>query len=211
MKTNNLGILLACEYHGVDAEELTKTAATRLSTLLDSPAYRAELVHSMETLYDLAGKAGHIDRHFLGVLNKQASLGAKCAEYLQRGACEVLFDVLGESDALTKEAGIAASLAAKLSRLGLSVTPGLLKALTYTGTAAGLGVGALAWGLNRHSKQDDADIEAMQARIDAYNRITNEISGKLRERGVIPGEDYDPESVRDISGADQVSIQGYDR
>lgn len=211
MNTNNLGILLACEYHGVDPEELTKTASTRVDTLLDSPAYRAELVHSMETLYDLAGKSGHIDRHFLGVLNKQASLGAECAQDLQRAACEVLFEVLGDSEDFTKEAGVAAGLAAKLSRLGLSVTPALLKTMIYTGTAAGLGGGALAWGLNRHAKQDDADLEAMQARIDAYNRITHEISGKLRDRGVVPGEDFDPEDVRDLAGAQQVSVQGYNR
>lgn len=207
----NIGILLACEHHGVDPEELTKTASTQLDTLLDSPAYRAELVHSMETMYDLAGKQGHLDRHFLGVLNKQASLGANCAQGLQRSACEVLFEVLGDNPDMAKTAGIGAGIAAKLSRMGLSITPGILKGLMYTGAAAGLGGGALAWGLNRHSKQDEADLEAMQAQIDAYQRITGEISGKLRDRGVIPDEDYDPEAIRQLAGAKSISVQGYDR
>ena len=208
---NTLGILLACEYYGVDPEELTKTASARLDTLLDSPAYRAELVHSMETLYDMAGKQGHLDRHFLRVLNKQASLGASCAQDLQKKACEVLFEVLGESPDMTKEAGVVAGLAAKLSRLGISVTPALLKTLMYTGTATGIGAGALTWGLNRHSKQDNADLESMQSQIDAYNRITDEISGKLRDKGVVPGEDYDPEDVRQLAGAKHISVQGYGR
>ena len=36
--------------------------------------------------------------------------------------------------------------------------------------------------MNRDTQQDDDDLETMQAKIDTYDRISNEIEGALKER-----------------------------
>ena len=58
-------------------------------------------------------------------------------------------------------------------------TPALLKQIATLGIGAGAGVGSLMWLMNRHTRQDEDDVEAMKAKINYYNNITKEIKNEL--------------------------------
>lgn len=58
-------------------------------------------------------------------------------------------------------------------------TPALLKQIATLGIGAGAGVGSLMWLMNRHTRQDEDDIEAMKAKINYYSNLTKEIKNEL--------------------------------
>ena len=76
-------------------------------------------------------------------------------------------------------------------------TPDLIKNVAPLGIGAGAGVGSIAWLMNRHSRQDEDDLEAMKAKIDYYKQLTNEIKSEL---GGKPSVDADvvEETVRNV-------------
>lgn len=65
---------------------------------------------------------------------------------------------------------------------GASLTPDMMKALLGVSALGGGALGGVAWKLNRDTTQDEADLEAMRAKIDAYDRIAGDIEGQLKER-----------------------------
>lgn len=58
-------------------------------------------------------------------------------------------------------------------------TPALIKQIATLGLASGAGIGSLAWLLNRHSRQDEDEIEAIKAKRDYYRKLTSEIRDEL--------------------------------
>lgn len=76
-------------------------------------------------------------------------------------------------------------------------TPGLIKNIATLGIGAGAGIGSLAWLMNRHSRQDEDDVEAMKAKINYYKQLTNEIKSELGGKPVVD-EDVVEETVRNV-------------
>lgn len=76
-------------------------------------------------------------------------------------------------------------------------TPGLIKNIATLGIGAGAGIGSLAWLMNRHSRQDEDDLEAMKAKIDYYKQLTNEIKSELGGKPVVD-EDSVETAVRNV-------------
>jgi hypothetical protein len=75
--------------------------------------------------------------------------------------------------------------AAKISVPGLVAmagesVPEVVKNLAAVGTIGGGVAGGLYWMMNRHSNEDEADSEAIKAKIDYYNNLSNEIKRQLQ-------------------------------
>lgn len=71
-----------------------------------------------------------------------------------------------------------------LAGKGISLTPETVKALIGISAGTGAAIGGLGWKLNRDTQQDDDDLEAMRAKIDTYDRISNEIESELQDRAL---------------------------
>ena len=65
---------------------------------------------------------------------------------------------------------------------GVSMTPELIEGLLGLSALTGGAMGGLAWKLNRDTDEDDAKLEGMKARIDTYDRITNDVERNLKDR-----------------------------
>jgi len=65
---------------------------------------------------------------------------------------------------------------------GVSLSPEMLKALLGVSALTGGAIGGTAWKLNRDTVEDEADLEAMSAKIDAYDRISNDMEESLKAR-----------------------------
>jgi hypothetical protein len=205
----SLGQHIATAAHKQDAAQLNIKSAF-IETLEHSPTFCAELCGSLGAMLEMAGKENSFERHLLDTLQKEACEGNSTAQFLQSEIVDSFLEVLGEgSTDMTKEAlQGGGALAGVLARLGLSATPGMTKLLLGTGAAIGTSAGALNWMLNRHSKQDEEDIMATQARIDEYNRITDELQRKLKDKGISPDQDETKKKIKGVSGAEQVNIYG---
>jgi hypothetical protein len=200
-----LGMALAAVAHGTSLSDFVSSEAFNKEAGA-SPTFNAEVAHTIGTMYELAGKENSLERHLLHVCQKQAALGNDVAEAILEEFSEALYDTLGSDEDLSKEAAVAGTgaVASLLAKLGLS-TPGAIKTLLLGSAALGTGAGALHWKMNRDSVQDEADIEAMQAKVDTYNRITNEISSRMKEKGIVPGQEED---LEELSGAQRVDFSG---
>lgn len=202
----NLGIQLAAAIKGVPASSVEAFSAFNKAAG-ESPEFTAEVAHSLGVMYELAGKENSLERHLLHVCQKQAAAGNPAAEAILEEFADALYDTLGSNEELSKAAAVAGggAVAKLLTSLGLS-TPGAIKTLLLGSAALGTGAGALHWKMNRDSVQDQADIEAMQAKIDTYNRITDEISERMRDKGIVPGAEED---LEELSGAQRVDVNAY--
>lgn len=196
MHTNILGQALASQM-GVPH---LQTEQQFQHTLLDSPSYRSELCKLAMDLYDQADKTHSFERNLIQLTTKRAAAGDPQAQDVQTQICESLLESLGQ----TKQAG-AKKIVARIAGGAASLSPGLLKALLAGSAATGAGLGAVGWALNRDTHTDEQEIEQMQAQIDAYDRITNEISNRLQERGLTPDFEQD---VQGIAQADRVVSRG---
>lgn len=61
----------------------------------------------------------------------------------------------------------------------LQKTPDILKGIAGVGVGAGAGLGSLIWLMNRHASKDTNDIEALKAKVDYYNNLTDQIRQEL--------------------------------
>lgn len=197
MSTNILGQVLA-DQMGVPHPQ---TEYHFQQTLLDSPTYRSELCKLAMDLYDQADLTHSFERNLIQLTTKRAAAGDQVAQDVQVQICESLLESLGQ----TKQAAGAKSIIARVAGGAASLSPGLIKTLLAASAATGAGLGAVGWALNRDTKTDEQEIEQMQAQIDTYDRITNEISNRLQDRGLTPDFEQD---VRGIAGTDRVVSRG---
>lgn len=73
------------------------------------------------------------------------------------------------------------------------LTPDVLKLLLTGGAVAGITGGSLAWMGNRGVREDDAELEAMKARIGYYDKVRREIEEEMQSQS-IPST---PEEIED--------------
>lgn len=91
---------------------------------------------------------------------------------------------------LTKEAGaggiaeatLGAGVASAAGK-GLKMGPEIFQMLVAAGLLGGSSLGALHWGVNRHTNQDDPDVENLQAQRDQYNALTEDINSSMISKG----------------------------
>lgn len=61
-------------------------------------------------------------------------------------------------------------------------TGSLAKGIGYGAAIGGSGLGSLYWLLSRHSRQDDADIDAMTREKDYYTQLSGEIEDAMKRK-----------------------------
>ncbi|MFN5249781.1 MAG: hypothetical protein ACK5DE_01935 [Bacteroidota bacterium] len=89
------------------------------------------------------------------------------------------------TEAVTKEAST--FLPNLIAMTGKS-TPDIVKGLAAMGALGGSVTGGLYWLLNRHSQEDEDDAEVIKAKIDYYNKVSDEIKRQLGTKKVAPAE-----------------------
>jgi hypothetical protein len=67
-------------------------------------------------------------------------------------------------------------------------TPDVVKALAGAGALGGGITGGLYWLLNRHSQEDEDEAEAVKAKIEYYNKISDEIKNQLGTKKLAPAQ-----------------------
>jgi hypothetical protein len=67
-------------------------------------------------------------------------------------------------------------------------TPDVVKNLAGAGAIGGGVLGGLYWLLNRHSEEDEDEAEVIKAKIDYYNKISDEIKSQLGTKKVAPAQ-----------------------
>ena len=197
MKSSTLyGSILACVLHGVapDTYEFHKAAVDKLSDVNDPnygaldrmvANYAAEAFNAADKrasfeycLYDNLRKAAQWFPEFNRFTDPVYSVMAREVNMDIEDGNRVKSAAAQQAD-LDKRAAILNTVL-NMAGKGVTSTPALTKMLLGAGAATGAGAGALYWGLNRDSNEDDEKIEAMKERLKHYHRITNEISSDLQ-------------------------------
>ena len=99
-------------------------------------------------------------------------------------------------DNLIKQGAGWLSLPAAIGRGGLNVAPAALGALMSAGLLGGAGIGGLTWYLNKDTKEDNAEIEAMKAQVEMYNKLADRIKTRMgvdAEGDIVPNGQIDEE------------------
>ena len=107
-----------------------------------------------------------------------ASLGKIADEYEQQIK-------EASNDTIVKQA--ANFLPSLLTTAG-KVTPDVVRAIAGVGAVGGGITGGLYWLLNRHSEEDEDEAEVVKAKIDYYNKISDEIKRQLGTKKLNPAQ-----------------------
>jgi glycerate kinase len=67
-------------------------------------------------------------------------------------------------------------------------TPDIVKSIATAGAVGGGITGGLYWLLNRHSQEDEDEAEVVKAKIDYYNKISDEIKRQLGTKKLAPSQ-----------------------
>lgn len=92
------------------------------------------------------------------------------------------------ADGVVKNSNVLLGSVSKLLGGVAKATPEVIATMAGAGAIGGSALGGLYWLLNRHGLEDEADAEAMKAKIDYYNKVTNEIKSQLGNKKLPPAE-----------------------
>jgi len=185
------GMKLACALQGASRSDLD-VAAGAVEALDASTGYKQALCGLARDFYDACGQAVTIQRNMYDLLSKSAQWDPEfdAASDCVLSALAVVAPDINDADAQTKEAAMfSKGVLANMVGRGVATTPEVVKTLAAMGVGTGAGIGGLAWYLNRDVKEDNDDLEVMRARIDNYNRITQELTNQLKRSGKYPVTD----------------------
>ena len=173
--------------YGVSPGEFAEKQA--FSRAIESSPDMSRLICKLAaSMYEAAGKTEQFQYHFYDQLSKTANWDPAFDEFVEP-VVTALDSVVGQmqTEETEKRASwIAPAATMELVGQGAAMSPAMLKWLAAAGIGTGAAVGSLGWFANRDVNEDDADLEAMQARTKNYNRITKEISDALRAQGRLP-------------------------
>jgi hypothetical protein len=107
-----------------------------------------------------------------------ASLGKIADEYEQQIK-------EASNDTIVKQA---ASFLPNILTTAGKVTPEVVRAIAGVGAVGGGITGGLYWLLNRHAEEDEDEAEVVKAKIDYYNKISDEIKRQLGTKKLNPAQ-----------------------
>ena len=204
---------LACLIHGVDPRtfEYHKGAAEVLENYRD-PAYgvlQKMAANFAANAYEAAGYAGCVEHILFDGLRKQAHWYPEFDKWTDP-VLRVMTHEFGQSldaqaevEYQAKHAGVGSMLMGLLGR-GAALAPQMTKMMLGTGAVTGAGLGAIGWGLNRDSTEDDLKTEAMRERLRHYRKITHEISQDLRRNNALDAPESPTQVIKDDAGTQNV-------
>jgi hypothetical protein len=144
-------------------------------------------------VFDEAGRKYDFEYHFLKELSKSANWLPELDKYsdavlMALGKVATEYEVQKGDDFKDGVVNKSASLLPKLIGMAGATTPELIKAMAAIGAAGGAATGGLYWLLNRDSQEDETESEAVKAKIDYYNRVSNEIKNQLGKQKLPPSQ-----------------------
>lgn len=193
----NLGVKLAAAVRNRDSQNLVSLSG--LTSTIDNPKeanYGFVQKFACKIAADAFAEAGRKSEMEYHIFEKLASVPVWYSQFdaysnaafaaLGRVATEYEQQVKQASnDDLVKEAS---SLIPKLIAMTGKSTPDIIKGFAGAGAIGGGITGGLYWLLNRHAQEDEDEAEAIKAKTDYYNKISDEIKRQLGTKKMAPAE-----------------------
>lgn len=193
----NLGVKLAAAVNNKTDKELCAVAGY-VDTINNHKEANYGALQKMvckiaADVFDEAGRKNEIEYHFLDRLSKAANWLPELDKYsdsvlMALGKIATEYEVQKGSDFKDEVVSKSAGLLPKLIGVASATTPDLIKAYAALGTIGGAATGGLYWLLNRDTQEDESDSEAIKAKIDYYNRVSNEIKNQIGKHKLPPSE-----------------------
>lgn len=192
----NLGVKLAGALLGKNPQELTAVSGF-VSTVSNSKeaayGYLQKCACKIAAdAFEEAGRKNELEYHIFEKLAKADQWYPEFENY-----SDAVFRALGtislehekqsaymQNEALTKQA--AGSILPNLLSITGRTTPEIVKIMAGAGALGGGITGGLYWLLNRHSQEDEDEAEVIKAKIDYYNRLSNEIKRQIGGKNLPP-------------------------
>jgi len=193
----NLGVKMASAARGRDPQSLV-TISGLLSTI-DNPKeanYGFIQKFVCKVAADAFSEAGRKNEMEYHVFEKLANTTIWYPEF--DSYSNAVFAALGaiatEHEQQVKEASSetvvkqAQTLLPNLISMAGKSTPDVIKGLAAAGALGGGITGGLYWLLNRHANEDEDEAEVVKAKIDYYNKISDEIKRQLGTKNIAPAQ-----------------------
>lgn len=193
----NLGVKLAAAAHNRDSNNIV--ALSGFASTIDNAKeanYGFIQKFACRVAADAFAEAGRKNEMEYHVYEKLASAPLWYAEFDRYS--DAAFAALGavameheqqvkeaKADALVKEAK---NFLPNLISMAGSSTPDIIKAMAAAGALGGSVTGGLYWLLNRHSQEDEDEAEQIKAKVNYYNKISDEIKRQLGTKKLAPAE-----------------------
>ena len=193
----NLGVKLASVARGRDPQSLVAISGL-VSTIDNTKEANYGFIQKFvckiaADAFEESGRKTEIEYHIFEMLANTAvwypefnsfsdaaftAFGKAATEYEQNNK-------EGHNEDLVKKAS--ALIPGLLSTAG-KATPEIVKGFAGAGALGGGIAGGLYWLLNRHSEEDEDEAEVIKAKIDYYNKISDEIKRQLGTKNLPPAE-----------------------
>jgi len=193
----NLGVKLASAARGRDPQSLV-TISGLISTVDNYKETNYGFIQKFACkiaadAFAEAGRKNEIEYHIFEKLAHTPSWHPEFDAYSD-AALVSLGKIADEYEQQIKEASNAtivkqaASFLPSLLTTAGKVTPDVVRAAAGLGVAGGGIAGGLYWLLNRHSEEDEDEAEVVKAKIDYYNKISDEIKRQLGTKKLNPAQ-----------------------
>jgi hypothetical protein len=193
----NLGAKLASATLGRDPQSLVTISG--LVSTIDNPkeenyGFVQKLVCKVAAdAFSEAGRKAEIEYHIFEKLAHTANWYPEFDAYSD-AALMALGKVAVEHEQQIKEASTeeivkqANNILPNLVSMAGKSTPDVIKSIATAGALGGGITGGLYWLLNRHSQEDEDEAEVVKAKIDYYNKISDEIKRQLGTKKLAPSQ-----------------------
>jgi hypothetical protein len=193
----NLGVKLASAARGRDPQSLV--AISGLVSTIDNPKeenYGFIQKFACKVAADAFAEAGRKTEFEYHIFEKLATASTWFPEFdsYSDAVLSALGKVAMDYEQQTKEASNeaivkeASNFLPGLIAMAGKTTPDVIKALAGAGALGGGITGGLYWLLNRHSQEDEDEAEVIKAKIDYYNKISDEIKKQLGTKKLAPAQ-----------------------
>jgi hypothetical protein len=191
----NLGVKLAASVNNKTEKDLCAISGY-LDTINNPKEANYGMLQKMvckvaAEAFDEAGRKYEFEYHFLDRLSKTANWLPELDKYsdavlLALGKMATEYEKQNGDDLKNEVVSKSASFLPNLIGMAGASTPDIIKAMAAVGAIGGSATGGLYWLLNRDSQEDEDDSEAIKAKIDYYNRVSNEIKNQLGKQKLPP-------------------------
>ncbi len=193
----NLGVKMASAARGRDPQSLV-TISGLISTV-DNPKeanYGFIQKFVCKVAADAFSEAGRKNEMEYHVFEKLANTTIWYPEFdsYSNAVFAALGSIATEHEQQVKEASAetvvkqAQTLLPNLISMAGKSTPDVIKGLAAAGALGGGITGGLYWLLNRHANEDEDEAEVVKAKIDYYNKISDEIKRQLGTKKLAPAQ-----------------------
>lgn len=193
----NLGAKLASTALGRDPQSLVTISG--LVSTIDNPKeanYGFVQKFVCKVAADAFAEAGRKSELEFHIFEKLAHTPVWYAEFdaYSDAALMAIGKIAAENEQQIKEASSeeivkqANNLLPNLVSMAGKSTPDIVKSIATAGAVGGGITGGLYWLLNRHSQEDEDEAEVVKAKIDYYNKISDEIKRQLGTKKLAPSQ-----------------------